>query len=162
MEQTSGKTEISCGVIPQVDALCLLKQLWGTWHQHTLSWPKAQFPPLMWLSSLPTVCSPSKELKPVKKFSVFFFTKKRKTSDIVNSFSQPMPHAMDGSPCTEPCYVIEIGSYTLCVSKCAYLESSLLESGKDDSGSRTASVYLWSSMNSPFNQDHASRNPNLF
>lgn len=27
MEQTSGKTEMSCGVIPQVDALCLLKQL---------------------------------------------------------------------------------------------------------------------------------------
>lgn len=28
MEQTSGKVEISCGVIPPGEALCLLKQLW--------------------------------------------------------------------------------------------------------------------------------------
>lgn len=157
MEQTSGKTEISCGVTPQVDALCLLKQLWGSWHSHTLSWPKAQFPPLVWLLSLLTVCSPSEELEPVKKVSDFFFSPKRKTSDIVNSSSQPIWMG----PLTEPCYVIEVGSHTLHVSERASLESSLWSQVKMIRGHGLHLCTLWSSTNSPFNQDHATRNPNL-
>lgn len=43
MEQTSGETEISRGVIPQVEALCLLKQLWESLaRQHSFTTKASQ------------------------------------------------------------------------------------------------------------------------
>lgn len=113
MEQTSGKIEISCGVIPWVEALCLLKQLWEILtFSHSFNTKASQ----IFLYScnfhhLQREYSLSKEVKSIKVFLFVFLTnicnlKKLTWSwDLVNSFSLilhlTLPRRVQSAPVTE-------------------------------------------------------------